>query len=102
MVPGDWRSLLVEARESGVPFEAGKVLIGEVLVGEGNLVVAGAPVDMATLAAQVFGKGMGRMVGQKGKCREKGGFSEFVREAVHVRGCQDVIGSTRPQRLGSV
>ena len=51
MVPGEWQSLLVKAQESGVPVEAGEALVRRVVVAEENLVVVGAPADMAALSA---------------------------------------------------
>ena len=65
-------TLLVEARESGVPVGAGEGLVRRVLFVEENLVVAGALVDMTALAAQVFGKGMEEDDGVKGKAQRKG------------------------------
>ena len=71
VVPREWRSLLVKAQESGAPVGAGEVLVGRVVVAEDGLVAAGAPVDMAAMAAQVFGEGMGKGDGVGGKAQGK-------------------------------
>ena len=57
VVPGEWRSLSVKTQELGVPVGVREALVRGVVVVEGCLGAAGSRVDLATMAAQVFGKG---------------------------------------------
>ena len=71
VVPGEWRSLSVKTQELGVPVGVREALVRGVVVVEGCLGAAGSRVDLATMAAQVFGKGTEEDRRAKGKAQRK-------------------------------
>ena len=75
---------MVEARESGVPVEAEGAVVDRVLIVEDSLVAAEVLADLAAMAAQVFGGGIGEDDRVKGKIESRWGLLGICGRSVAV------------------